>query len=175
MQLNKWKGNRLFSKLFRVYQKKTQVESIRNGRVPESVNSCTWRYHVGFWPTILHTCSFLNVFRMLVISAEQNFECSEPKLKKKKNNLPTFSRQLTDAYYEQKEIWNNGKRLVFPETALTLLKCRMEQISQDDCSVKAINLHNELMETHHTNMSQVCGKLKQIRGESSKGCEIPYI
>ena len=31
------------------------------------------------------------------------------------------------------------------------------------------------METHHTNMSQVCGKLKQIRGESSKGCEIPYI
>jgi hypothetical protein len=31
------------------------------------------------------------------------------------------------------------------------------------------------METHNTNMSQVCSKLKKIRGESSKSSEIPYI
>ena len=31
------------------------------------------------------------------------------------------------------------------------------------------------METHNTDMSQVCSKLKKIRGESSKVSEIPFI
>ena len=35
--------------------------------------------------------------------------------------------------------------------------------------------HEELMSTFSTNISQVCRKLRQIRGEHSKSLDLPFI
>ena len=35
--------------------------------------------------------------------------------------------------------------------------------------------HDELMDTHRNDISKVCKKLKQIRGDTSKTVDIPYI
>jgi hypothetical protein len=51
--------------------------------------------------------------KMLVSSAQQNFECSKPNTSHKKKNFPTFSKQTSDAYFEQKKIcqqWRNSGR-----------------------------------------------------------------
>jgi hypothetical protein len=51
----------------------------------------------------------------------------------------------------------------------------LQLIARKSESAMAIKNHNELMETYYSNMSQVCSKLKQIRGDRLKSLEIPVI
>ena len=63
-----------------------------------------------------------------------------------------------------------------PEKAAKLSSQRkLQQIARDSESSLAINNHFELMQTYHFNISDVCSKLKKIRGESIKSINIPFI
>ena len=78
---------------------------------------------------------------MLVISAEQNFECSEPKLNQKRKNLPTYSRQLTECFENdstfEKQSQNWFKRLnkLFH---LCFNKIRHRKRKQEDTEVQIL-------------------------------------
>ena len=52
---------------------------------------------------------------------------------------------------------------------------KLQHLSRNEQSTRAIKHHNELMETHNTNIGQVCNKLKKIRGDNIKNIEIPFI
>ena len=60
--------------------------------------------------------------KMLVISAEQNFECSRPNLCKKKKTLPTFSKQLNYAYINHKKTCNQWRAAGRPSDNLHPMK-----------------------------------------------------
>ena len=52
---------------------------------------------------------------------------------------------------------------------------RLQKIARDCEAESALINHEELMSTFSTNISQVCNKLKKIRGENSKSMKIPFI
>ena len=120
--------------------------------------------------------------KMLVISAQQNFECSNPMKNQKKNKTPKFSKQTSDAYFEHKQIckqWREAGRPTDNSNPMKMKKLqsqrKIQQLSREEQSSQRIILHNDLMETFSSNISQVCKKLKQARGENSANIEIPYI
>ena len=120
--------------------------------------------------------------KTLVISAEQNFECSQPVKKKKKANFPKFSSELTEAYQYHKHIckeWRAAGRPSDKQNPLKIQKLQsqrnLQQISRSEQTIKAINAHNELMETHNTSFSDVFKKLEKIRGNGTKSTDIPFI
>ena len=51
----------------------------------------------------------------------------------------------------------------------------MRQITREDESRRACQLHDELMEVHFKDISRVSQKLKKIRGDKAKSSEIPLI
>ena len=106
--------------------------------------------------------------KMLVISAELNFECSKPNYNSKKKNGPQFSRQLSEAYSEHKRICKEWRAVGRPTEKTNPMKIRklesqrrLQRLSREEQSFKAIQNHEELMETHQKNISQVCSKLKK--------------
>ena len=130
-----------------------------------------------FIPAMSEMCS-----KMLVISAEQNFQTSQPNPNKKKRKFPNFSKEHVDAYNEHEVIckqWRSAGRPqsnLHPAKAAKLSSQRhLQQISREDESNKALKLHNELMETFANDISKVCTKLKNIRGDKTKSIEIPFI
>ena len=51
----------------------------------------------------------------------------------------------------------------------------LQRIAREEEAALAHKNHDELMSTFKENISQVCGKLKKIRGEKSKSIYIPFI
>lgn len=107
--------------------------------------------------------------KMLVISAEHNFECSKPKLNQKKKTILTFSKQLNDANLDHKKTCKQWRAAGRPSDNLHPMKIKklqsqrlLQKISRDEQSSKAIDQHNELMETHENDIGQVCRKLKKF-------------
>ena len=100
----------------------------------------------------------------------------------KKKEFPKFSKQTTEAYFEHKKIcqeWRNAGR---PSNASHPIKVRklqsqrkLQQLSREEQSSKAIVLHNDLMETFHSNINLLCNKLKKARGENPANLQIPFI
>ena len=118
----------------------------------------------------------------LVISAEQNFKCSEPVTKPKKNRLPIFSKQLNQAYQDHKRICKEWREAGRPSDNNNLFKMqklesqrKLQFLSRTEKAQRAIDVHNELMETYNTSFSQIFKKLQKIRGNNSKSSEIPFI
>ena len=130
-----------------------------------------------FIPALSEMCS-----KMLVISAEQNYEVSKPNLNKKKKQFPGFSKEHLKAYIEHEKIcrqWRISGRPqsnLHPAKAAKLKSQRyLQQIARQDESNKSLKLHEELMETHSKDINNVCSKLKKIRGDKSKSIDIPSI
>ena len=73
------------------------------------------------------------------------------------------------------EGWEASVKLT-PSKAEKLKSQRnLQKIRRTEESTKAIKNHEELMETHSNDMSRVCRKLKQIRGDKSKSNDISII
>ena len=129
-------------------------------------------------PALTEMCS-----KMLVLSAEQNFETTNPSNEdKKKKKYPYFSKAHRDAYKEHEIIckkWRSAgrpKEISHPAKAEKLAsQRRLQKIARESASSVARAQHDELMGTYNSNMSQVCSKLNQIRGQKSKSIEIPFI
>ena len=129
-------------------------------------------------PLLSEMCS-----KMLVISAEQNFESSNPKVTEiNKRKSPFFSKEHRIAYKEHEIIckkWRHAGRpneISHPAKAAKLTSQRnLQWIARESESSVAIKQHNELMDTYYSNISQVCAKLKKIRGDKTKSMEISVI
>ena len=129
-------------------------------------------------PLLSEMCS-----KMLVLSAEQNFETSNPKKgHKKKINRPFFSKEHRIAYNEHSSICKEWRLAGRPQekshparAAKLASQRRLQNISRESESSLAIKHHNELMDTYYSNLSQVCAKLKKIRGDKCKSMDIPLI
>ena len=85
---------------------------------------------------------------MLVISAQQNFQCSKPVASRQKNNSPIFPKQITDAYFQHKKIcqqWRDAGRPGDKTHPMKVKKLesqqKIQQLSREERSSKAIILH----------------------------------
>ena len=121
------------------------------------------------------------VSNMLVMSAEQNFETSKNKVMSTRKT-PKFSQEHREAFLKHESIckeWRLAGRPAessHPAKYEKLVSQRnLQRIARESESLEAINMHNELMETHRNDIGKVCQKLKQIRGGKSKTVDIPYI
>ena len=120
--------------------------------------------------------------KMLVLSAEQNLETSNTNLSTQKKIYPKFSKELSAAYKTHSKMCQNWRDAGRPgdashPTKIYRLKSQhiMRQITREDKSRRACQLHDELMEVHFKDISRVSQKLKKIRGDKAKSSEIPLI
>ena len=129
-------------------------------------------------PILSEMCS-----RILVLSAEINFETSNPKKTgAKKKSHPFFSKEHKEAFKEHEVICKTWRAAGRPQEkshpakyAKLQSQRNLQKIARESESSVAVKQHNELMDTYYSNMSQVCNKLKQIRGDNTKSVEIPFI
>ena len=90
--------------------------------------------------------------RALVISAERNFETSNPCQKKRKNvKLPFFSSEYKEAHKNHKDVfsvWRKAGRpadVSHPAKAAVLdSRRRLQKIAPDEEAEKSINLHDDI-------------------------------
>ena len=127
-------------------------------------------------PALTEMCS-----KALVLSAQLNFDVTNP-LKIKRSNLPKFSLEHREAFSSHEKVckeWRQAgrpKEISHPAKMKKLESQRnLSRIARESESSIAIKNHNELMETHRSDISRVCKKLKQIRGDSQKVIDITYI
>ena len=120
--------------------------------------------------------------KMLVISEKQNFDTTQSLQNKNRKSLPAFSKEHIQAYKQHEKIckqWRTAGRPqsnLHPAKAAKLKSQRyLQQIGRQEESMKSLNLHAELMETHSKDISKVCSKLKKIRGDKTKSMDIPLI
>ena len=120
--------------------------------------------------------------RTLVLSAEQNFETTNPNKPRKPKNFPSFSKELDEAYKNHKKVcqaWRSAGRPIDNSHPAKMNKLEsqrmMRRIARENESEKACKLHDELMEVHFNDISRVCQKLKKIRGENYEQSKIPSI
>ena len=129
-------------------------------------------------PILTEMCS-----KMLVLSAEHNFETSNPKTgQKKQKKYPFFSKEHKNAYEEHAQICKKWRLAGRPKenshpakNAKLMSQRNLQKIARDSESFTAIQNHNELMGTYYADISQVCSKLKHIRGDNKKSLGIPSI
>ena len=122
-----------------------------------------------------------DVYKALVIAAENNFETVTPKEKKKKN-LPYFSPEYRAAHTNHKSVCSEWRRAGRPSDRLhpakaAVLQSRrnVQHIGRIEEASKAIKNHDELMEAYDTDINKVYSKLKKYRGEDSHRNDIPFI
>ena len=122
--------------------------------------------------------------KMLVISAEKNFETITPKtrMKRKTAQKPFFSAQHKLAYESHEKICKDWRIQGRPQDVNHPAKIAkinsqrtLQRIAREEENVKAHQNHDDLMSTFHQNISQVCSKLRKIRGENSKTVNLPFI
>ena len=130
-----------------------------------------------FIPALSEMCS-----KMLVISAEQNFNVSKPYLNKRKKQFPDFSKEHLEAYQCHEKVCKQWRAAGRPQSSQHPAKAaklqsqrRLQQISRQEESNKSMKQHEELMDTHANDINNVCSKLKKIRGDKSKNIDITYI
>ena len=119
--------------------------------------------------------------KALVLSAEQNFECSQP-IKKQVKNLPIFSKEVNQAYQDHRRICSDWRTAGRPSDKHNIFKMqklqsqkKLQKLSRAEKNMKALNAHNELMEAHSTSFSQMFHKLQKLRSDNLKRSEIPFI
>ena len=115
---------------------------------------------------------------MIVMSAEKCFQFKQSKKPQKKQTL-RFSKALKDAYSNHRRIcaeWRKAGRpcaAEHPAKAAKLNSQRLiQKLSRDEESDKAKTQHEELMDTHNKNISDVYKKLKKINGDTVKSSDI---
>ena len=109
-------------------------------------------------PLLSETCS-----KMIVLSAEHNFETSNPKKTQNKNTkYPFFSKEHKEAYRNHELIckkWRIAGRPAensHPAKAAKLTSQRnLQSIARGSESSASLKQHNELMDTYYSNMSLV--------------------
>jgi hypothetical protein len=108
------------------------------------------------------------VSKTLVTSAKMNFKVNNKKTSKKH----TFSHELKAAYAKHKKVcdeWRKGGRPTNNSHPLKLAKIQSQKYLQflrrSENTQKTHELNEKLKETHRDDMSSVCKKLKQIRGD----------
>ena len=125
---------------------------------------------------------------MLVKSAEKYFDTQKSKKNSKSpksSKSPKFSKFSPEhiaAYSKHEKICKEWRLAGRPsdhyhpaKIAKVNSQRNLQSIARESESCKAIQLHNELMETHRKDISKVCQKLKQIRGDKYRNIDIPYI
>ena len=130
-----------------------------------------------FIPALSEMCS-----KMLVLSAEMNFETHNPKQHTKKKATPWFSKEHFEAYKNHEKICKQWRAAGRPQSAdhpekLAKLHSqrRLQKLSRKAESEKALAQHEDLMSVHAKDINSVCSKLKQIRGEKVNKNKIEYI
>ena len=119
---------------------------------------------------------------MLVISAQQNFECSKSVASRQKKNSPHFPNKITVASFQHKKICQQWRDAGRPRDKTHPMKVnklesqrKLQQLSREERSSKAIIFHNDLMECFNSNISQIFTILKKARGDNLGMSEIPFI
>ena len=119
--------------------------------------------------------------KMIAICAKKCFESKKSKATQKKTT-PKFSQELNGAYQEHKQNCNNWRKAGRPQSAdhpakyaKLISQRKIQKISRDEEANQARANHDDLMATHHTNISEVCKKVKKIIGETAKTTDIPEI
>ena len=99
-----------------------------------------------------------------------------------KKRFPFFSPEHKDAFKDHEEVYKKWRLAGRPKEKSHPAKSdklasqrRLQKIARDCEAESALINHEELMSTFSTNISQVCNKLKKIRGENSKSMKIPFI
>ena len=106
--------------------------------------------------------------KMLVISAEKNFETVTPGPKKCKQIKPFFSAEHKMAYKKLENVCKEWRQHGRPKEAnhpariaKVASQRNLQKIAREDESVKARRNQDDLMATFTQNISQVCNKLKK--------------
>ena len=120
--------------------------------------------------------------KMLVISAENNFDTSTPTTNVSKQQKPYFSTEHKSAYFAHERVckeWREQGRPQVPNHPAKIAKVasqrNLQRIGREEESLKAMTNHDDLMKTFKLDISQVCRKLKKIHGENSKNVNITFI
>ena len=121
--------------------------------------------------------------KMLVISAEKNFDISTPKtVKVGRQTRKYFSNEHKEAYIEHEQVcieWRKQGRPAHASHPAKIAKLnsqrKIQKIARDAEALNARKNHDDLMATFNQNKGQVCNKLKKIRGENIKRVDIPFI
>ena len=130
-----------------------------------------------FIPALSEMCS-----KTLVLSAEMNFEYSKPNQHKNKKSFSWFPQDLREAYFDHEKVCKQWRAAGRPHAADHPAKAaklqsqrRLQKLSRQAESEKALKQHEGLMKAHSNDINSVCGILKRMRGEKSKSTEIDYI
>ena len=115
------------------------------------------------------------------MSAEMEFEVSEPKTSKKREG-PYFSKEVRQAYQDHSKAdknWRKAGRPTDKDDPLVIMRkesrARLQKIRKDEANNKQIKANDDLMDTHSHNISYVSKKLSKIAGTSKKNSAIEYI
>jgi hypothetical protein len=120
--------------------------------------------------------------KALVISAENNFETSNPKQKMKKKKLPQFSDAYKQAQSDHKNVCDKWRQAGRPsdeshpaKQAVLNSRRNLQRVGRNDEASDAIKLHDDLMNTFDTDRNKIYDKLKKSRGNDVHRIAIPYI
>ena len=120
--------------------------------------------------------------KALVISAENNFETTNPKINQKKKTLPQFSKEYREAHLKHKNIFKVWRQAGRPSEAShpakqAVLQSRrnLQKIGRTDEAFAAITLHDDLIQTFETDRNKIYDKLKRSHGSHTHQNEIPFI
>ena len=116
--------------------------------------------------------------KTLVKCAEMNFE----PVKTNKKCQPFFSKELRKAHNNHKINFRKWRKAGRPNNkedptkiALAVSRKHIQNTTRHEKSEKIRKLSEELMITHSSDISEVCSKLKHMRGDNKKIPNIPYI
>ena len=122
---------------------------------------------------------------MIAICAEKCFKSKSSQKRNEntqKTNTPYFLKSVRDAYENHSKICNDWRKAGRPKENTNPAKVAkiesqryLQKIQREEASIKAKTQHNDLMDTFNKNLSEVCIKLKKIRGEHCKQNEISEI
>ena len=122
------------------------------------------------------------ISKTFVLSAELNFDTTNPNHSKKKADVPKFTNEQIEAYEAHRRAcksWREAgrpKEATHPAKALKLASQKnLQNVNRKQSSEKAIKLHVELMDAHSEDMSKICNKLKSASGDESKRAVISSI
>ena len=120
--------------------------------------------------------------KMLVLSAENNFETIKPNIKPLKHIKTYFTPEHKLAYFEHEKVCKEWRKQGRPSdtnhpatTAKLNSQRNLQKIAREAEANKSIEIHNDLLNTFTKNISQVSKKMKKIRGEACKNVDIPFI
>ena len=111
--------------------------------------------------------------KTLVISAQKNFETSNPKYLPKKRKNPNFSKEYQAAHANHSrvfKIWRKAGRPIDKthKAKQDVLHSRraLQRLRRTEEARKSIELHDDLMKTFETDRNKIYEKLRKSRGDN---------